>query len=500
MSREVYMKNYTINNNWISLEEIDEILEDHHTLVLGDDARVAIQKCRTYLDEKIKRHDKLIYGINTGFGSLCNTAIDQKDLEQLQTNLVRSHACGAGEEVPQEIVKRMLLLKVLGLSHGSSGVQVATVERLIYFFNNNILPVVYQQGSLGASGDLAPLAHLSLPLLGEGEVYFQGVKHATSDVLKALHLEPIVLQSKEGLALLNGTQFMSSYASYCVSKGKQLWNQWNKVAALSLEGYDGRLNPFQANVNEIRNQVGQIETAQLFRELLAGSEIVAQEKAHVQDPYSFRCIPQVHGASKDAIDYAAMIVEREVNAVTDNPTIFPDDDDVVSAGNFHGQPLAITMDFLAIALAEMGSISERRVYKLISGTRGLPAFLVANPGLNSGFMIPQYAGASVVSQNKQLCTPASIDTIDSSNGQEDHVSMGANAATKLYRIVENCFTIQGIELLNAAQAFEFRRPLKSSKVLEELFTAYRQKVNFVNDDTYLHPLMMESVKFVKEKF
>jgi histidine ammonia-lyase len=279
-----------------------------------------------------------------------------------------------------------------------------------------------------------------------------------------------------------------------------LWNQWNKVAALSLEGYDGRLNPFQANVNEIRNQVGQIETAHIFRNLLAGSEIVAQEKAHVQDPYSFRCIPQVHGASKDAIDYAAMIVEREVNAVTDNPTIFPDDDDVVSAGNFHGQPLAITMDFLAIALAEMGSISERRVYKLISGTRGLPAFLVANPGLNSGFMIPQYAGASVVSQNKQLCTPASIDTIDSSNGQEDHVSMGANAATKLYRIVENCFTIQGIELLNAAQAFEFRRPLKSSPILEEVFAAYRQKVNFVNDDIYLHPLMMESIKFVKEKF
>lgn len=494
------MKNYEINNNWISLEEIDEILNDHHTLVLGDDARAAIQKCRTYLDEKIKRHDKLIYGINTGFGSLCNTAIDEKDLEQLQTNLVRSHACGTGEEVPQEIVKRMLLLKVLGLSHGSSGVQVATVERLIYFFNNNILPVVYQQGSLGASGDLAPLAHLSLPLLGEGEVYFQGVKHATSEVLKALHLEPIVLQSKEGLALLNGTQFMSSYASYCVSKGKQLWNQWNKVAALSLEGYDGRLNPFQANVNEIRNQVGQIETAQIFRELLAGSEIVAQEKAHVQDPYSFRCIPQVHGASKDAIDYAAIIVEREVNAVTDNPTIFPDDDDVVSAGNFHGQPLAITMDFLAIALAEMGSISERRVYKLISGTRGLPAFLVANPGLNSGFMIPQYAGASVVSQNKQLCTPASVDTIDSSNGQEDHVSMGANAATKLYRVVENCFTIQGIELLNAAQAFEFRRPMKSSPILEEMFVSYRQKVNFVNDDTYLHPLMMESVKFVKEKF
>jgi histidine ammonia-lyase len=493
------MKNYTINNKWISLQEVDEILHGHHTIELGNEARIAIQKCRTFLDEKIKRHDKLIYGINTGFGSLCNTAIEESDLEQLQRNLVLSHACGAGEEVPQELVKRMLLLKVIGLSHGSSGVQVATIERLIYFFNNNILPVVYQQGSLGASGDLAPLAHLSLPLLGEGEVFFQGQKRPSMEVLKALHLEPIVLQSKEGLALLNGTQFMSSYASWSVSRAQQLWSNWNKVAAMSLEGYDGRLNPFQANVNEIRNQQGQIQTASIFRELLAGSEIILQEKAHVQDPYSFRCIPQVHGASKDAIDYCALIVEREINAVTDNPTIFPDEDDVVSAGNFHGQPLAISMDFLAIALAELGSISERRVYKLISGTRGLPAFLVANPGLNSGFMIPQYAAASVVSQNKQLCTPASIDTIDSSNGQEDHVSMGANAATKLYRVVENCFTIQGVELMNAAQALEFRRPLNSSQIIEELFTEYRTHVPFIENDQYLHPLMQKSAAFVKAK-
>jgi histidine ammonia-lyase len=290
---------------------------------------------------------------------------------------------------------------------------------------------------------------------------------------------------------------MSSYASYAVSRSKQLWSNWNKVAALSLEGYDGRKNPFQANVNEIRNQQGQIETAGIFRELLEGSEIISQEKAHVQDPYSFRCIPQVHGASKDAIDYCATIVEREINAVTDNPTIFPEDDDVVSAGNFHGQPLAITMDFLAIAMAEMGSISERRVYKLISGTRGLPAFLVANPGLNSGFMIPQYAAASIVSQNKQLCTPASVDTIDSSNGQEDHVSMGANAATKLYRVIENCFTLQGIELLNAAQAFEFRRPLKSSEEIENLVGSYRAVVGFVGDDEYLHPKIISSVTFVK---
>lgn len=488
---------YTIDNSWITLDQVDIILKEHYSLELGDEARKAIAHCREYLDEKIKRHDKLIYGINTGFGSLCNTAIEEKDLEQLQRNLVLSHACGTGDEVQQDIVKRMLLLKILGLSHGSSGVQVETVERLIYFFNNNIVPVVYQQGSLGASGDLAPLAHLSLPLIGEGEVYFQGKKHSSYEVLKALHLQPIVLRSKEGLALLNGTQFMSSYASYAVSRSKQLWSNWNKVAALSLEGYDGRKNPFQANVNEIRNQQGQIETAQIFREILNGSEVIEQEKAHVQDPYSFRCIPQVHGASKDAIDYCATIVEREINAVTDNPTVFPDEDDVVSAGNFHGQPLAITMDFLAIAMAEMGSISERRVYKLISGTRGLPAFLVANPGLNSGFMIPQYAAASVVSQNKQLCTPASVDTIDSSNGQEDHVSMGANAATKLYRVIENCFTLQGIELLNAAQAFEFRRPLKSSDELEKLYESYRSVVSFVSDDEYLHPKIMQSVEFVK---
>jgi histidine ammonia-lyase len=493
------MSVYKINNQWIGLSKLEDLLDSSQKIELGADARAAIAKCRQYLDDKMANHDQLIYGINTGFGSLCNTAISFEDLGLLQYNLVVSHACGTGEEVPAELVKRMLLLKIIGLSHGHSGVQVATVERLIFFYNNEILPVVYQQGSLGASGDLAPLAHLSLPLIGEGEVYFKGEKVASKSVLANFSLEPIQLQSKEGLALLNGTQFMSAYASYAVANSIQLWEQWNQVAALSLEGYDGRINPFQANVNEIRNQKGQIETATIFRDLLAGSEVVMQEKAHVQDPYSFRCIPQVHGASKDAIDYVAQIVEREINAVTDNPTVFPDEDDIVSAGNFHGQPLAISMDFLAIALAEMGSISERRVYKLISGTRNLPAFLVANPGLNSGFMIPQYTAASIVSQNKQLCTPASIDSIDSSNGQEDHVSMGANAATKLYRIIQNCYTIQGIELLNAAQAFQFRRPLKSSETLETLYSNYRKVVTFVKNDTFLQPLIAESVKFVKQK-
>ena len=490
------MNTKIIDNKWISLAEIDIILAENHKIELAPETRAVIQKCRTYLDEKVARSEKLIYGVNTGFGSLCNTAISTEDLEQLQTNLVLSHACGTGEEVPSELVKRMILLKVLGLSHGHSGVQVETVERLVFFFNNNIIPVVYQQGSLGASGDLAPLAHLSLPLLGEGEVYVNGEKIASKFMNEKFNLQPIVLRSKEGLALLNGTQFMSAYASYSVSNGEKLFNQFNQIAAVSLEGYDGRIEPFGVSVNGIRNQKGQIEVASIMRDLLTGSEIAAQEKAHVQDPYSFRCIPQVHGASLDAINYCKEIVEREINAVTDNPTIFPDEDIVVSAGNFHGQPLAISMDFLAIALAELGSISERRVYKLISGTRGLPAFLVANPGLNSGFMIPQYTAASVVSQNKQLCSPASIDTIDSSNGQEDHVSMGANAATKLYRVVQNCYTIQAIELLNATQAFEFRRPLKSSPRVEQIVSEYRKVVPFVEKDKFLQPEIAKSREFV----
>jgi histidine ammonia-lyase len=490
--------NYIIDNQWISLHLIEVILESNTQLDLGADARRSIQKCRAYLDEKIENTDQLIYGVNTGFGSLCNTAIAADQLEKLQRNLVLSHACGTGEEVPEKVVRRMLLLKILGLSHGFSGVQLETVERLIYFFNNGISPIVYQQGSLGASGDLAPLAHLSLPLIGEGMVMYKGRRISTADLYSELRLEPIVLKSKEGLALLNGTQFMSAYASYAVSNALRLWNNWNKIAALSLEAYDGRLNPFQSNVNEIRNQQGQIETARIIRELLEGSKRIQRKKEHVQDPYSFRCIPQVHGASKDVIDYAAQIIEREINAVTDNPTVFPEDDDVVSAGNFHGQPLALCMDFLCIAMAEMGSISERRVYKLISGTRGLPPFLVANPGLNSGFMIVQYACASVVSQNKQLCSPASVDTIDSSNGQEDHVSMGANAGTKLYRVLENCQTIQGIEMLTAAQAYTLSGSSESSQQIEELYRSFRREIDFVQDDQYLHPLIDQSIAFTSK--
>ncbi|MDP4760219.1 MAG: histidine ammonia-lyase [Crocinitomicaceae bacterium] len=490
------MSQYTIHLDYIELTEFEQIINDNLKLSLSSDSANIVLACRAYLDQKMQDSDKLIYGINTGFGSLCDTAISSNDLEALQRNLVLSHACGTGEEVPEEIVKRMLFLKVLGLSKGHSGVQLETIERLLFFYNEGIYPVVYQQGSLGASGDLAPLAHLCLPLLGEGEVRYQGNRCSGSEINAKFGLQPIVLQSKEGLALLNGTQFMSAYASYAVKEAKDLWKKWVLVAGMSLDAYDGRLNPFQANVNGIRNQQGQMEMAEAMRNLMSTSEIISQEKKHVQDPYSFRCMPQVHGATKDTIDHCARIVEREMNAVTDNPTVFPETDEVVSAGNFHGQPLALIMDFLAIAMAEMGSISERRVYKLISGTRGLPAFLVANPGLNSGMMISQYTCASIVSQNKQLCTPASVDTIDSSNGQEDHVSMGANAATKLYRVIQNCQTILGIELMHAAQGLDFRRPLKSAEKIEEIHQDFRTVVPFLSEDRYLSRDMKVAREFV----
>lgn len=491
------MTEHYIDAEHLSIDKIKEIITSKATLKLSDAAVARISKCRQYLDDKMASGTNVFYGINTGFGSLCDTVISNEDLGKLQRNLVISHACGIGEEVPQDIVKLMIFLKVQGLSYGHSGVQLQTVERLLAFYNNDITPVVYQQGSLGASGDLAPLAHMSLPLLGEGNVYLNGELMTATEMLQKMNWQPLALKSKEGLALLNGTQFMSAYGVWSLIKAHQLINTADIVGAISVEGFDGRLNPFFHNVNAVRNQNGQIETAKHMREILAGSQIMEQEKVHVQDPYSFRCIPQVHGASRDAITYATTIFEREINAVTDNPTIFPDTDEIISAGNFHGQPLAITLDLMGIALAELGNISERRTYQLIGGNRGLPAFLVANPGINSGFMIPQYAAASVVSQNKQLATPASVDSVESSNGQEDHVSMGANAATKCFRIVENVEKILGIELFNGAQALEFRRPLKSSDLIETLVKNYRNIVPFVENDKFMQPEIEKSIQFIK---
>ena len=488
---------HIISNKHLTIEKVNEIVTKGLKLELSKESEAAIVKCRKFLDSKMEDIGHPVYGVTTGFGSLCNITIPAEDLSQLQHNLVMSHACGTGETVRPEIVKIMLLLKVQSLSYGYSGVQLITVQRLMDMFNNDVIPVVYQQGSLGASGDLAPLAHLCLPLIGMGEVYYKGSVRPSAEVWAELGWEPIKLQSKEGLALLNGTQFMSSNAVWSLIQAERLSDWADKIGAMSLEAFDGRIEPFYPQVHEVRPHKGQIETAEHFRKLLEGSEIIKQKKVHVQDPYSFRCIPQVHGASKDTIRYVKSVIETEINSATDNPTVFPDEDLIISAGNFHGQPIAIPMDMLTIALSELSNISERRIYKLISGQRGLPNFLVAKPGLNSGFMIPQYTAASIVSQSKGLCMPASADSIPSSQGQEDHVSMGANAATKLVRVVENTERVLAIELFNAAQALEFRRPLRSSWAIEKIFAGYRKVVPFIDDDRYMHPLIEKSIEFIR---
>ena len=494
------MKIHEISPAHLTIDDIRRIVREGYQLKLSEESVRRIQACRDYLDNKMKTQKEPIYGVTTGFGSLCNISVGADELSQLQKNLVMSHACGTGDEVDREIVKIIIFLKIQSLQYGVSGVQVATVQRLVDMFNNDVLPVIYQLGSLGASGDLAPLAHMSLPLLGLGEVWFDGKKRPAAEVNRHFGWEPITLKSKEGLALLNGTQFMAAHAVWALIKADEISRAADTIGAVSLDAFDGRIEPFTHEVHAVRPHKGQIETAARMRELLAGSEIIKQHKAHVQDPYSFRCIPQVHGASKDAIAYVRSVIETEINSATDNPTVIPEKDMVISAGNFHGQPLAITMDFLSIALAEIGSISGQRINQLISGKRGLPSFLVAKPGLNSGFMIPQYAAASIVSQSKQLCMPASVDSIESSQGQEDQVSMGANVATKVWRVALNTERILGIELFNAAQALEFRRPMKSSPAIEKLVAEYRKVVPFVDVDQVMYPHIEESIQFIRRNF
>lgn len=487
-----------ISTSELTFERVGEILDRNYQLELSQEAKDRIVYCRNYLNDKLERSANPIYGINTGFGSLCNRSISSEDLGRLQENLVKSHACGTGNEISSTIVRLMMLLKIQALSYGNSGVQLSTVQRLVDFFNAGIIPVVYEYGSLGASGDLAPLAHMSLPLIGEGQVYHNGKKRHSWQVHQELGWEPVRLMSKEGLALLNGTQFMSAFATWAVIHTRRLARVANKVAALSLDAFDGRIEPFHDSVNRIRRQEGQIQTARYIRQILQGSQIIQRHKNHVQDPYSFRCVPQVHGATRDTTGYAEGVILREINAVTDNPTILPEEDLIISAGNFHGQPLALAMDYLSIALSELGNISERRTYQLLSGKRGLPSFLIANPGLNSGFMIPQYASASMVSRNKQLSTPASVDSIESSQGQEDHVSMGANAATKLYEVVHNLERILAIELFNAAQALEFRRPEKTSPLLEKWVAGYRKQVPFIRNDRVMYEYMNATIDYIRQ--
>lgn len=487
-----------IGPDHLSLETIDAILQESLPLALSDEAKRRIQHCRTYLEHKIQHSDELFYGINTGFGSLCNIRISDEDIEQLQHNLVVSHAAGMGDTVPADIVRLMLLLKIQSLSQGYSGVRLEVVERLIDFYNAGIYPVVFELGSLGASGDLAPLAHLSLPLAGLGEAWLDGRRQRADVILQLRGWEPLTFQAKEALALLNGTQFSAAYAVWCLLESSRLAAQADLNAAIGFDAFNCRLSPLDEHIHRIRPHAGQTAAAASLRNWLKDSAISVSEKTDVQDPYAFRCVPQVHGASRDALAHIAAMTLTEINSVTDNPNVFPDDDLILSGGNFHAQPLALPLDYLALALAELGSIAERRIYQLISGQRGLPSFLTDNPGLHSGMMIAQYTAAAIVSQNKTLCVPASSDSIVSCNGQEDHVSMAANAATKARRVALNLERLLAIEFMVTVQALEFRRPLRSSPRIENMVEAYREVVPRLAEDRILSVDMEKTVGFLRE--
>jgi histidine ammonia-lyase len=491
------MPTHFISAEHLTIERIGEIIQKGEKLELSEDAKQRIRRCRTYLDKKISGNGAPVYGVTTGFGSLCNVSIGKDQLSQLQINLIKSHACGVGERVPNTIVKIMMLLKIQSLSYGYSGCKLDTVQRLVQFFNNDIYPVVYRQGSLGASGDLVPLAHLCLPLIGLGEVEYQGKVISGEEMNRKKRWKPIELASKEGLALLNGTQNMSAFAVWALLEAQRLSEWADKIAAMSLDAFDGRIEPFTHAVHAVRPHLGQIETAKRMREMLEGSQIINNIKAHVQDPYSFRCVPQVHGAVKDTIRYVKSVIDIEINSATDNPTVCPDEDLIISAGNFHGEPIALPIDFLAIALSELADISERRIYRLVSGTRGLPSFLVANPGVNSGFMITQYTAASCVSLNKSLAMPSSVDSIPSCQDQEDLVSMGGNAAIKLYKVIYNTERVLAIELFNAAQALDFRLPLKSSPAICKIHEDFRKIVPFILNDELMYPHIEKAIQFLR---
>ncbi len=486
-----------ISPDLLTLAQINDLVRLPHQLSLSDESRQRLQKCSAYLDHKLIASEDTFYGINTGFGSLCDVRISDEALETLQYNLVMSHACGTGDLVPEAIVRLMLLLKIQSLSYGFSGVRPALVERLIDFYNAGVFPVIFQQGSLGASGDLAPLAHLSLPLIGKGEVWFEGERQPAAQVLEHFGWEPLRLRAKEGLAVLNGTQFCSAYGLWSLILAKQLLEQAEWIAAMSLDAFHCQTAPFDERLQQIRPHSGQMTSAARIRALRKDSALAALPVESVQDPYAFRCIPQVHGASRQAISHIDEVMLTEINAVTDNPNLFPDADLILSGGNFHAQPIALALDYLAIAVSELGSISERRLYQLISGKRGLPPFLSKDAGLQSGVMILQYTAASIASQNKQLCTPASVDSIISCNGQEDHVSMGANAATKALRVVENTERILAIELFTAAQALEWRRPQQSSPAIESLWKSYRSQIPPLEEDRILSEDIAKSVSFCR---
>ncbi|HET8866375.1 MAG TPA: histidine ammonia-lyase [Gracilimonas sp.] len=471
------MKKIRISTLYKDIEESISQLKKDPSLML---------RSREIVEQALKK-DEAFYGINTGFGALASKRIGNDQLKQLQRNLILSHAVGTGDLISKEISRLMLQLKIHALGLGFSGISKETFDRLMYFSEHDLIPVIPEKGSVGASGDLAPLAHMSLPLLGFGSFWNeQGIDTVPADeVLKKHNLEPVELQPKDGLSLINGTQLMSSYGAYVLEKTLTLLKSADLLGAMSLEALQGSIKPFDERVHQIRPHSGQQIVAENVRTLLKESEILESHRncGKVQDPYSLRCIPQVHGASRDAIAHCVNTVETEINSVTDNPLVFPDGD-IISGGNFHGQPLALVLDYAAIALAEIASISERRTYLMLEGHDGLPTLLMEETGINSGFMIPQYTAAALVSENKVLCHPASVDSIPTSLGQEDHVSMGSIGALKLLNVFKNVEQVLAIELFTAAQALDFRKPLKPGNGVALAHKYIREQIPHAQEDHF----------------
>ena len=482
----------------IQIEQLYPGLTERIELLKKD--RTALQKSRGIVENALQ-DGKAYYGINTGFGALAGKRVDPENLKQLQRNLILSHSVGVGDLIPKEICRLMLQLKVHALAIGYSGISEETFERLLLFLEKDMIPAIPEKGSVGASGDLAPLAHMSLPLLGFGEFWNdEGTDTIPADQLLKKHgIEPIDLQPKDGLSLINGTQLMSAYGAFVLEKSLHLLKMADVISAMSLEALQGSIKPFDERIHEIRPHRGQKEVAENVRKLLVESEILESHRncGKVQDPYCLRCIPQVHGASRDAIRHAVSVVETEINSVTDNPLVFPDGD-IISGGNFHGQPLALVLDFAKIALAEIASISERRTYLLLEGHDGLPKLLMQETGINSGFMIPQYTSAALVSENKVLCHPSSVDSIPTSLGQEDHVSMGSISALHLLKVYENVETVLGIELFTAAQALDFRKPLRPGKGVEIAHNYIREKIPHATEDQFFKDDISRAVELIQD--
>jgi histidine ammonia-lyase len=484
------MKNVSISNLYGDLDRrISQLKQEKKALI----------DSRKVVDNALK-DGNAYYGINTGFGALAGKRVNDSDLKQLQRNLVLSHSVGVGNLVPKEISRLMLQLKIHALAIGYSGISEETFDRLMLFIENDWIPAIPEKGSVGASGDLAPLAHMSLPLLGFGEFWNEEgtTTISANDVLKKNGLDPIDLQPKDGLSLINGTQLMSGYGAFFLEKSLHLLKMADLISAMSLEALQGSIKPFDERIHNIRPHKGQKHVAENIRNLLIESEILESHRhcGKVQDPYCLRCVPQVHGASRDAIDHAVSVVETEINSVTDNPLVFPDGD-IISGGNFHGQPLALVLDFAKIALAEIASISERRTYLLLEGHDGRPKLLMQETGINSGFMIPQYTSAALVSENKVLCHPSSVDSIPTSLGQEDHVSMGSISALHLLKVYENVENVLGIELFTAAQALDFRKPLRPGKGVELAHQVIRNSIPHATEDQYFKDDIRQAVDLLR---